>query len=75
MPAKPGVDYSFDKLDFEIRESNPSLLYVTGFTWKRVFQYLAGIALFAAILAFILYIYQTVKARRTAADADGVEMG
>ena len=63
MPAKPGVDYSFDKLDFEIRESNPSLAYMLGYSWRKVFMYLAFIALFAAIIAFILYIFQTVKAR------------
>ena len=61
MPAKPGVDYSFDKLDFEIRESNPSLAYMVGYSWRKIFLYMSFIALFAAIFAFFLYIYQTYK--------------
>lgn len=63
MPAKPGTEYSFDKLDFEIRENNPHLKDKLGFSWAVMFRYLAGIAVFAAVLALILYIYQTVKAR------------
>ena len=63
MPAKPGVDYSFDKLDFEIRETIPSLSYRMSTTWKTFMQYMAVLSFFAALLAFILYIYQTIKVR------------
>ena len=57
MPAKPGTEYSFDKLDFEIRESNPSLAMQLGFTWTKAFRVLAGISLIAAALALLVFIY------------------
>ena len=73
MPAKPGVEYSLDKLDFEIREINPSFASSIGFTWANVLRFLAAISLVAAVLALILYIYQTIKARRMNAE-NGAEV-
>ena len=61
MPAKPGTEYSFDKLDFEIRERNESLATSLGITWMRTFKMLAWISLAVALFALLLYIYQAVR--------------
>ena len=75
MPAKPGTEYSFDKLDFEIRENNMHIAERVGFTWTRMFRYLAGAAIFGAVIALILYIYQSIRARNAGkAEGGDVEM-
>ena len=73
-PAVPRSDYSFDKLDFEIREYNPSLAESLGsiFSLSGLFGLLSTICIIGAIVAAAILIVKTVQAKREAG-ADGVE--
>ena len=73
MPAVPGHDYNFDKLDFEVREYNPSIAEKVGsvFSLSGIFGFLAILCLLGAVVAGGLLVYQTYKARQQMAAAAG----
>lgn len=66
VPAVPGRDYNFDKLDFEVREYDPSIAERMGsfFSLTGLFAFLAAICLIGALIAGGLFVYQTTKARK-----------
>lgn len=59
MPAKPGTDYNFDKLDFEVREYNAGLAESLGsiFSLTGFFGLLSLLCLLGAIIAAGVLIY------------------
>ena len=74
MPTKPGTEYSFDKLDFEVREYQPglgsrfwSLLSLSG-----LFYVLSVLCLIGAIVAAVLALQQARGSK--AASKTEVEM-
>lgn len=63
MSAKPGNDYTFDKLDFEVREySNVELDSMFSFT--NLFWILSILCLIGAMVAGGVLIYQFVEGRK-----------
>ena len=64
--AVPGTDYSFDKLDFEIREFNPSLADQLGsiFSLSGLFGILSTICILGAIVAAAILVFKHVQQRR-----------
>ena len=62
MWAKPGTDYTFDHLDFEVREYNPSIAEQLGsvFSLYGIFHLLFLLSIFGAIVAAIVLIVQTL---------------
>ena len=62
MWAKPGTDYTFDHLDFEVREYNPSIAEQLGsvFSLYGICHLLFLLSIFGAIVAAIVLIVQTL---------------
>ena len=60
MPAVPGQDYTFDHLDFEVREYRASLAEQVGsvFSLSGLFGLLATLCILGAIIAAIVVVYQ-----------------
>ena len=56
MAAKPGTDYSFDKLDFEVREFT-SIELESMFSLTNLFWILSLLCLLGAIIAAGILIY------------------
>ena len=82
VSATPGRDYSFDKLDFEVREYSPSLLENASsiFSLSGIFGLLAVLCLIGAFIAGAFAVYQVVKAKKNAQggeekSAGDVQMG
>ena len=63
--AHPGTNYSFDKLDFEVREYSPTLAEAIGsiFALTRIFRLLSTLCLIGAIVAAAILLYQYIKNR------------
>ena len=72
MPAVPGQEYTFDKLDFEVREVNPGMAESLGFSLAGLFGLLATLSILGAIVAAAIVAYKHVKASREA--NGGVEL-
>jgi len=75
MPAVPGTDYSFDKLDFEVREYSATMADSIGsvFSLSGLFGLLSTLSILGAIVASAMVVYSHVKASREA-KAGSVEM-
>ena len=75
MPAVPGTEYTFDKLDFEVREYSPSLAAEIGswFSLSGLFGFLSLIAIIGAIAAALFVVYKQYMAKKEANAAGGVE--
>ena len=69
MAAKPGTDYNFDKLDFEVREFT-SIELESMFSLTNLFWILSLLCLLGAIIAAGILIYQAVKSRQAGAGAN-----
>lgn len=69
--AVPGTDYSFDKLDFEVREYNASIAESIGswFSLTGLFGLLSTICILLAIILAAFVVIQHFKNKRS----DGVE--
>jgi len=65
MPAVPGTDYTFDKLDFEVREYNASIAEKLGswFSLSGLFGLLSTICILGAIIASVFVVYSHFKQR------------
>lgn len=63
MNAKPGTDYFFDKLDFEVREFT-SVELESMFSLTNLFWILSILCLIGAIIAGGVLIYQFVESRK-----------
>lgn len=59
VPAVPGRDYNFDKLDFEVREYNASIAERVGsfFSLSGIFGFLSVVCLIGALAAAGYYVY------------------
>ena len=70
MPAVPGQDYTFDHLDFEVREYRASMAEELGswFSLSGLFGLLSTLAILGAIIAAIVVVYNQYKQRK---EADG----
>lgn len=66
MPAIPGQDYTFDKLDFEVREYSEDMAESIGsmFSLSGFFGLLASLAILGAIVVSAIVVYKHVKANR-----------
>jgi hypothetical protein len=66
MNAVPGHEYSFDKLDFEVREYDAGIAERLGsiFSLSGIFGFLALICLIGALVAGGVLVYQFVQARK-----------
>jgi len=60
MEARPGTDYNFDKLDFEVREYIPDSA-TSWFTLSGFFGFLAFLCIIGAFVAAGVLIYQFYK--------------
>lgn len=69
--AVPGTEYSFDKLDFEVREYNASIAESIGslFSLTGLFGLLSALCILGAIILAAIVVYQHFKSK----GSDGVE--
>ena len=83
MPAIPGQDYTFDHLDFEVREYSAGMAESIGsvFSLSGLFGLLSTIAILGAIVAAVVVVYKQYKERKESdggverARTGNVEMG
>ena len=75
MPAVPGQDYTFDKLDFEVREYSESMAESIGswFSLSGLFGLLSTLSILGAIVAAAYVVYQRVN-RKPEMKEVGAEM-